>query len=38
MGVAGKVERANGPRKDERTNRCKLGGMGMMKGWMEVGA
>jgi hypothetical protein len=26
-----------GPKKDEGTSWCKLGRMGMMGGWMEVG-
>jgi hypothetical protein len=30
-------KKANGPREDEKTNWCKLGGMEMMGGWMEAG-
>lgn len=30
--------KANEPRKDEGTDQSKLGGMGMMGGWMEDGA
>jgi hypothetical protein len=29
-------KKANGPRKDEGTGQSKLGGMGMMRGWMEA--
>jgi hypothetical protein len=31
-------KKVNEPRKDEVISQSKLGGMGMMGGWMEVGA